>query len=153
MVHVTDKSVRWATLLMIAMSLIISAGRVVHAHVDGEHAHRLGMPCDDHHGHVEPVAWHAHVWLLGIEIHVPMADDDDLGSHDSPGTLSPSWSDMPTVLDVQPLATFGVEVSLDCVAPLVVPLQSPLEVSDDCPPHSGLSPGAAQRIWMSSLTL
>lgn len=145
--------VRLATLLVIAASLVVSAGHVVHAHVDGKHAHRLRTACD-HDFHVEPVAWHAHVWLFGWEMHILVADADDLDSPHPPGDMSPSWLDMPTVIDVQPLATFGVEASLlDCVADVVLLPQSPLEASDDCPPHSGLSPGSGRRIWMSSLTL
>jgi hypothetical protein len=153
MFHVTDKPVRWAALLLMAVSLVVSAGRVVHAHVDGEHAHRLQTLCDADHCHFDTVDWHAHIWLFGIEVHIPMGDDGDLDSNDPPGSLSPSWSDMPTVVDVQPLATFGVEPSLDCVVQLVVSLQSPLDDGDDSPPHSGMGPGSAQRIWMSSLTL
>jgi hypothetical protein len=148
-----QKSVRWATLLMMAASLAVSASRVVHAHVDGAHSHLLRTPCDDGRCHVEPVAWHMHVWLLGREFHVPVAGHDDLDSHHPPAEFSASWSDLPTITEVHPPASFVLEASLDCLVELAVSPQLPLDVGRDCPPHSGLSPGTAQRIWMSSLTL
>jgi hypothetical protein len=153
MPSVNQRLVRFATLLMMAVSLVVSAGRVVHAHVDGEHAHPLRSANDGSACHIEPVAWHAHVWLLGWEVHVPVADSDDLDSHHPPGDMSPSWSDMPTVVDVQPLATFEIQASADRVTELLVSPRMLPSLGDDCPPHSGVSPGFAQRIWMSSLTL
>jgi hypothetical protein len=148
-----EKSVRLATLLVMAVSLVVSAGRVVHAHVDGDHVHPLRTAGDHDHCHVEPVVWHAHIWLLGWEVHVPVAGHDDQDSDHPPVDLSPSWSDLPTIVDAAPLAVPAAEVSLDCVAELLVPTPLPLDIADDCPPHSGLSPGYATRILMASLTL
>jgi hypothetical protein len=148
-----DRPLRFATLLMMAVTLLISAGRVVHAHADGESPHSL--PATGHCSlcRISAIVWHAHVHVFGIDVHIPVGDEDDFDSHQVPGDLSPSWSDQPSVADAAPLATPELGVALDCACQWRPPVVAPVHETATGPPHSGLSPGRLQRILLTSLTL
>jgi hypothetical protein len=148
-----NRSIRWSTLLLMALVLVVSSNRVLHAHADGDRPHRLDAQQDCSLCQVSAIAWHAHVHLFGIEVHVPVADEDDLDPHRLPGDICPSWSDLPTSADAfqiaLPLVEAGLErwietlpAAIDFVAPELTRSQ-----------HSGLSPGYLQRIVLESLTL
>jgi hypothetical protein len=149
----TQPFVRCTTLLLMTASLFVSAGKVVHAHVDGEHHHRLNAHCEHRHSHLEPVAWHVHVWLFGWEVHIPIGDEGGFDSHHRPVDLSPSWSDLPTDLDAPTVEVPRIAPAPEGVSLATAAVPTGVDCRNDCPPHSGLSPGHIARIWMVSLTL
>jgi hypothetical protein len=149
----TQPLLRCATLLLMTVSLFVSAGKVVHAHVDGGHEHRLNAHCEHTHSRLEPVTWHVHVWLFGWEVHIPIEDEGNLDSNRWPTSLSPSWSDLPTDLDTPIVAAPTISPALDGVPFVAIAVPTAADCRGDCPPHSGLSPGHVARIWMASLTL
>jgi hypothetical protein len=148
------KSVRVAMLVVMVVATVVSAARVLHAHSDGQQPHRLGTEHFSSLSHVAtPVVWHAHVHLLGFDVHIPVGDEDDLDPTHVPGDLSPSWSGQPTVVDVPAVEAPTLEQSLDQSLSAIV---SPPPINAHPPEserNSSITPGRLQRLLIASLTL
>lgn len=154
MFRLPHKLVCVAMLMVMVIATVVSAARVLHAHASGQQPHRLeSYACwNESHG-ANPVVWHAHVHLLGFDVHIPVGDEDDLDPAHLPGDLSPSWSSQPTAMDVLSVEAPALEQALDQSLVAVAPTATASTRRPESERASSITPGRLQRLLIASLTL
>lgn len=142
---------RFAMLFLALASALVSSGRVVHAHGDGGHIHHHPLAttsdcCRD----FAPWTWHAHVHLLGMDIHVPVESENNNDPRSIPGDERSLWSDTPHYVDCElQLAVSELPLSLD--RPEIIAAVGENNLAADRTKLSLLY-GRVARVRMSSLT-